>query len=58
MDADDRIVRIMNNYSRISFNFGPTLLSWMRDKASGAYQAILEAVDRSSNTRQWEKPDA
>ena len=26
---------IVNNYSRISFNFGPTLLSWMEDEDPG-----------------------
>ena len=29
LDERDRIAEIANNYSRISFNFGPTLLSWM-----------------------------
>ena len=24
-----KIVKIMSNYERMSFNFGPTLLSWM-----------------------------
>jgi alpha-amylase/alpha-mannosidase (GH57 family) len=43
MDADDRIVRIMNNYSRISFNFGPTLLSWLQEKAPPVYASIQEA---------------
>ena len=26
----NQIMRIVNNYARISFNFGPTLLSWLR----------------------------
>lgn len=47
LDERDRIVRIVNNYARISFNFGPTLLSWMREHARETYDAILEA-DRSS----------
>lgn len=38
---------IMNNYSRISFNFGATLLSWMESCDREAYEAILEA-DRQS----------
>ena len=46
----DRIVRIVNNYSRISFNVGPTLLSWMADRAPETYQAILDA-DRESQQR-------
>ncbi|HMQ31312.1 MAG TPA: DUF3536 domain-containing protein, partial [Chloroflexaceae bacterium] len=43
LDGGDRIVRIVNNYSRISFNFGPTLLSWLEQHAPAVYQAILDA---------------
>lgn len=42
--ADDGfITRIKNNYRRISFNFGPTLLSWMQRAHCDVYRAILEA---------------
>jgi alpha-amylase/alpha-mannosidase (GH57 family) len=41
------INNIINNYSRISFNFGPTLLSWMEVNDKETYHAILEA-DRES----------
>lgn len=37
------IKNITNNYARISFNFGPTLLSWMEHYDKETYQAILEA---------------
>jgi hypothetical protein len=37
----------VNNYARMSFNFGPTLLAWMEQKAPETYQAILEADRRS-----------
>jgi alpha-amylase/alpha-mannosidase (GH57 family) len=47
LDGDGRILQIVNNYSRISFNFGPTLLSWMEQKSPAVYQAILTA-DRES----------
>jgi len=47
MDGNGRIVDIVNNYAKISFNFGPTLLSWMQDKEPAVYGAILEA-DRES----------
>jgi alpha-amylase/alpha-mannosidase (GH57 family) len=50
LDAQDRILRIVNNYSSISFNFGPTLLSWLEDCAPDTYAAILEA-DRLSRGR-------
>lgn len=42
------ISRIVNNYARISFNFGPTLLQWMEKAAPDTYQAILEADRRSA----------
>ena len=35
LDGEGRIVKIVNNYCRISFNFGPTLLSWMEDNSAG-----------------------
>lgn len=42
-NAENRIIDIINNYSKISFNFGPTLLSWMAEYATDTYNAILEA---------------
>src|SRR5271165_2722023 len=50
LDADHKIARIVNNYSAMSFNFGPTLLSWMQQKAPEAYAGVLEA-DRASAPR-------
>ncbi|MFQ5925927.1 MAG: DUF3536 domain-containing protein [Terriglobia bacterium] len=47
LDGEGRIVSIVNNYSKISFNFGPTLLSWLEANAPPVYQAILQA-DRMS----------
>jgi alpha-amylase/alpha-mannosidase (GH57 family) len=47
MDEHGRIASIVNNYSKISFDFGPTLLSWLQEKAPEVYQSILEA-DRAS----------
>ncbi|MBL7858222.1 MAG: DUF3536 domain-containing protein [Cyclobacteriaceae bacterium] len=41
------IKNILNNYSRISFNFGPTLLSWLELYDQETYQAILEADKES-----------
>lgn len=37
----------VNNYARISFNFGPTLLSWLERHHPDTYQHILKA-DRES----------
>jgi alpha-amylase/alpha-mannosidase (GH57 family) len=47
LDGQGRIARISNNYARISFNFGPTLLSWMEKNSPRPYERILEA-DRQS----------
>jgi len=42
--------RIVNNYANISFNFGPTLLSWLEQNHSETYQRILDA-DRLNASR-------
>ncbi|MGH7851881.1 MAG: DUF3536 domain-containing protein [Candidatus Binatia bacterium] len=47
LDDKGLIVKLVNNYSKISFDFGPTLLSWLDIKAPEVYAAILEA-DRQS----------
>jgi len=39
--------RVVNNYAYISFNFGPTLLSWLEKHQPRTYQRVLEA-DRDS----------
>ena len=50
LGEDGKIFRILNNYSWISFNYGPTLLSWMEANAQDTYEAILEA-DQLSRKR-------
>ena len=45
-----QIIRIINNYEYISFNFGPTLLSWLAQSAPDVHQAIIDA-DRKSSDR-------
>jgi alpha-amylase/alpha-mannosidase (GH57 family) len=43
----NQIQRIVNNYARISFNFGPTLLSWLMENAPRTYRMILDGERRS-----------
>jgi alpha-amylase/alpha-mannosidase (GH57 family) len=50
LDARDHIREIVNNYSKISFNFGPTLLSWMQENDPEIYRCIIES-DRQSQKR-------
>lgn len=47
LDGKKRIIRIVNNYARISFNFGPTLLSWLKENAQRTYRMIREGERRS-----------
>lgn len=47
LDDQDRVVQLVNNYEHISFNFGPTLLSWLEEKAPKVYAAIQQADQRS-----------
>ncbi len=50
LDKDNWIVKIRNNYNRISFNFGPTLLTWLEANDPETYALILQA-DRISQQR-------
>jgi alpha-amylase/alpha-mannosidase (GH57 family) len=50
LDKSGRIARIVNNYSKISFNFGPTLLSWLSVEDPATYNQIL-AADKESSQR-------
>lgn len=48
--ADDgRVIDILNNFEHISFNFGPTLLSWIRTYAPDVYDRIRagDAISRA-----------
>jgi len=47
LDGDGFITQIVSNYTRMSFNFGPTLLMWLEEYEPGVYQAVIEA-DRKS----------
>jgi alpha-amylase/alpha-mannosidase (GH57 family) len=47
LDGEGRIVQLVNNYTKISFNFGPTLLAWMVRYAPNVYQSILDADKES-----------
>ena len=49
-DGGGRIVELFNCYSHMSFNAGPTLMSWMARSAPDTYARILEA-DRESVKR-------
>lgn len=50
LDDKGHVTRLTNNYALMSFNFGPTLLSWLQENDPVAYNAIIEG-DRISIER-------
>jgi alpha-amylase/alpha-mannosidase (GH57 family) len=50
LDRAGRLLALANNYEAMSFDFGPTLLSWLEREAPDVYQAVLDA-DRASRAR-------
>jgi len=50
LDGEGWITELVNNYARMSFNFGPTLLAWLKGNSPEVYEAIREA-DRESRNR-------
>jgi alpha-amylase/alpha-mannosidase (GH57 family) len=46
-NGKNQITRIVNNYAQISFNFGPTLLSWLRDNAPRTHRMIVDGERKS-----------
>lgn len=47
VDGHNKIIDIINNYKYMSFNFGPTLMSWLQEHAPLTYERIIQA-DRES----------
>ncbi len=50
LDAHEHLAAIVNNYAAISFNFGPTLCSWLQRHEPELLATIIEA-DRHSRER-------
>ncbi|MBX7196432.1 MAG: DUF3536 domain-containing protein, partial [Sandaracinaceae bacterium] len=50
LDREGRIERLVNNYARISFNVGPTLMSWLAESCPDVHEAVVEA-DRLAMAR-------
>jgi len=50
VDGQGQIIQIVDNYQRMSFNVGPTLMSWLEAHAPDVHTALIEA-DRASRER-------
>jgi len=47
LGSDRKVIDIVNNYTNISFDFGPTLLSWLESHAADVYEKVIEADKES-----------
>ncbi len=47
-DSETGSSRVVNNYAKISFNFGPTLLSWLEENHADTYARIINADHESA----------
>ena len=50
VDNTNQIIAIVDNYQRMSFDVGPTLMSWLADHAPDVHEAVI-AADRASAAR-------
>ncbi|MEX1005159.1 MAG: DUF3536 domain-containing protein [Acidimicrobiia bacterium] len=48
VDEQGFILRVVSNYERMSFNFGPTLLAWMEHAAPDVYAEVIAADARGA----------
>ncbi len=49
LDPEGMLQGLLNNYQHISFNVGPTLLTWLMTHAPDVKEALLEAHHRSQS---------
>lgn len=50
VDAETKLEKIVNNYAHISFDYGPTLLSWLERQHPETYARIIAADVESAGT--------
>ena len=50
LDGKGEVAKTINTYERISFDFGPTLLSWLAEGDPDTYHAVI-AADAASADR-------
>lgn len=56
LDKNNLITQLINNYKYLSFNFGPTLFSWLSQADPETYQAIVKADDQAAKTKNGHGP--
>ena len=48
LNQQGQVIDIVNNFEYLSFNIGPTLMSWLQEQDGETYQRILEGDRRSA----------
>jgi alpha-amylase/alpha-mannosidase (GH57 family) len=56
VDEQGHILRMVSNYERMSFNFGPTVLAWMERAAPDVYDEIIAADARGAGRHDGHGP--
>ncbi len=56
LDENALITQLINNYKHLSFNFGPTLFSWLSQADPETYQAIIKADNQAAKTKNGHGP--
>jgi alpha-amylase/alpha-mannosidase (GH57 family) len=49
VDDKGKVIKRVNNYEYLNFNFGPTLMEWMRETHKDTLQKIIEADKTSAS---------
>ena len=49
VDPVGKIVDLVDNYAHVSFNVGPTLMSWLEDNAIETYEGLQKSARASGN---------
>ncbi len=50
VNSKNKLINIVNNYKYYNFNFGPTLLNWLKVRYKLLYKLILDGDTRSKKT--------
>ncbi|MGI2335232.1 MAG: DUF3536 domain-containing protein [Dehalogenimonas sp.] len=51
LDNQGQIVNIVNNYADLSFDFGPTLLSWLETNRPEVYASLINSGSKNKTSR-------
>ena len=56
VDEKNRILNLYNNYGRLHFNFGPTLLNWLENHDPWVYRTISTPTRKCGTVRRTGMP--